>query len=339
MAGFTEGPSNLSIYWVSSTTIRACVAILLLIAISAAPGLAAADSSTDLELRSLADRARARQASIESQLASLDTQPAQPGTDAASERARLEDLRARNARVLEAYDTRLSRSSGSSASAGGPAAPESSGGGFLSGITSKVSGLFGGGSTSNPNGPTSQSWGGAGGGAGGFDLKTYLKDNWPGLVGGMVGSIAGGMIASRLAGGNKLAGIAGSLVGGWLGQKGGEMIAKMIRNRRGGGSSGGGQQYANAQPQYAPPTWSQSGGQPVYQSQGVQITYPAGYQGAPPAAPAGRSLAEQKELVSGRYQAYLASASNPQMQASMFQNYVQSKAQYDAMLRQARSTQ
>ena len=176
------------------------------------------------------------------------------------------------------------------------------------------------------------SFGGTAGGAGGFDIKTYLKENWPGLVGGMVGSIAGGMIGSRLAGGNKLAGIAGSLVGGWLGQKGGEMLHEMITGKSNG--SGASSAPAVAQ-QQAAPTYT-GGGQPQYQAPGVQITYPSNYAGVP-AAPAARNLAEARELMTGRYQSFLAAGSNPALQATMYKNYMDSKQQYEQMLAQQRA--
>lgn len=289
---------------------------------------ALAESSTELELRTLADRARARQATIEAQLQAASD----PG-----ERTRLEDLSARNSRVIAAYDARLSPGGGSPAAPSStPAAPESSEGGMLSGLTGKLSGLFGGGSASNPGGPESMSFGGTAGGAGGFDIKTYLKENWPGLVGGMVGSIAGGMIGSRLAGGSKLAGIAGSLVGGWLGQKGGELIHKMIKNKMGGGAEAP-PPNSYAQQQQATPTYTQSGGQPVYNAPGVQITYPSNYIGTPVAT--ARNLTEARELMTGRYQSFLAAGSNPQVQAQMYQQYMTSKSQYEQMLATQRAQQ
>lgn len=305
-------------------TIRASVIALLLLLTGVRAGRA--EGSTELELNGLAERARSRQSAIEAQL--------QATTDAA-ERARLEDLSARNARVIAAYDARLGGTP--AAPSNTPAAPESSGGGMFSGITSKLSGLMGGGSADNPGGPASMSFGGTSGGAGGFDIKTYLKENWPGLVGGMVGSIAGGMIGSRLAGGNKLAGIAGSLVGGWLGQKGGEMLHKMITGRSKGSGSGTQAAPTYAQ-QQATAAYTTSGGQPQYNAPGVQITYPQNYAGVP-AAPPARNLSEARELMTGRYQSFLAAGSNPQLQATMYQNYMQSKQQYEQMLAQGRAQQ
>lgn len=310
------------------TAFRAGMTALLLVMASARPGLA--QSSTELELSALAERARSRQATIEAQL---------QATSEAAERNRLEDLSARNARVIAAYDARLSGSGGAPAAPSNtPAAPESSGGGMFSGITDKFKGLMGGGDAFNPGGPISQAFGGTSGGAGGFDIKTYLKENWPGLVGGMVGSIAGGMIGSRLAGGSKLAGIAGSLVGGYLGQKGGEMLHRMITGKKKGSGSPTQQQAAPVytQQQQATPTYTTSGGQPQYNAPGVQITYPQGYAGVP-AAPAARNLAEARELMTGRYQSFLAAGSNPQLQAEMYRNYMTSKQQYEQMLAQGRA--
>lgn len=306
-----------------TTLIRASVIALLLI-VAARAGHA--ESSTELELNALKERAAARQASIESQLASA-TDPA--------ERARLEDLRARNSRVLAAYDARISGSAPAGAPAApsnSPAAPESSGGMF-SGLMDKAKGLMGGGSSSNPNGPESMSFGGAGGQ--GFDIKTYLKDNWPNLVGGMVGSIAGGIIGSRLAGGNKLAGIAGSLVGGWVGGKIADFIADKAGFKKGGSSA---PTAAPPQTQANPSTYTMNtSGQPQYQSGGVQITYPQGYQGAPVAQ--ARNLSEARELMTGRYQAFLAAGSNPTLQAQAYQSYMQAKQQYEQQAAQARAGQ
>lgn len=306
-----------------TTLIRASVIALLLI-VAARAGHA--ESSTELELNALKERAASRQASIEAQLAST--------TDAA-ERARLEDLRARNSRVLAAYDARLAGSTPSGTAAApsnSPAAPESSGGMF-GGLMDKAKGLFGGGSASNPAGPESMSFGGANGGS--FDIKTYLKDNWPNLVGGMVGSIAGGIIGSRLAGGNKLAGIAGSLVGGWVGGK----IADFIADKAGFKKGGSAPTAAPPATQANPATYTTNGnGQPQYNSGGVQITYPQGYQGQP-VARAPSNLSEARELMTGRYQAFLAAGSNPQVQAQMYQSYMQSKQQYEQLAAQARAGQ
>lgn len=291
---------------------------------------APAQSSTDLELAGLARNAEARQAAYESQLASLDSNSA--------EHARIADLRDRNARVLEGYRQRLgSSASGPAApSSGAPAAPESSGGMF-SGITSKISGLFGGGSSGNPSGPEAQSWGGAGGAAGGFSIGTYLKENWGQLAGGIAGSIAGGMIASRLAGGNKLAYIAGSLVGGWVGGK----IGGFVQNKffkKGGSSSGGDYAQTAPQQQQGPSGYTQTAGGTVYNAPGVQITYPQGYGAATiPPAPQASSLAEARELMNGRYQAFLASQSNPALQAQYYQQYMQQKSVYEQWVQQARA--
>lgn len=329
--GFTLSRRVSILFCVSTTTtIHACVALLLLVMPFARPARAdGSQSSTELELASLADRARARQSDIETQLAQ---------TSDANERSRLEDLSARNSRVIAAYDARISgsgSSSGSASPAGAPAAPgDSSGGGMLSGITSKFSGLFGGGSSSNPAGPSAQSWGGDSGGGGGFmsQMGTYLKSNWPGLVGGMVGSIAGGMIGKRLTGGSMLGGIAGSIVGGYLGQKGAELIQKMVT----GHSAGSAPQQAPAPTQQGPSAYTVAGGQPVYTSPGVQITYPSGYAGGTP-VPTTSNLTEAKELMTGRYQSFLAASSNPAMQAQMYQNYMQSKQQYETLLAQGRA--
>lgn len=325
-SGFTVVHGLLSILGVKTTLIRACVTALLLCV--AATGHA--QGNTELELNALKERAAARQASIEAQLAST--------TDSA-ERARLEDLSARNNRVLAAYDARLSGSgspaapsNSAAAPSNSPAAPESSGGMF-SGLTSKLSGLMGGGSSSNPNGPESMSFGGADGQS--FDIKSYLKQNWPNLVGGMVGSIAGGMIASRLMGGNKLAGIAGSIAGGWIGGKIADFIATKVRGNS-GSSSPQAQAPAPAQ-QSGPATYTtNASGQPVYNNGGVQITYPQGYTAGAPAAPV-RNLTEARELMTGRYQAFLAAGSNPTLQATAYQNYMQSKQQYETLAAQARA--
>ena len=234
---------------------------------------------------------------------------------------------------------------------------------MFSGMTSSLTGLLGGGSSSNPAGPSSQSWGGDSGSAdsssGSFmsSIGGYLKQNWPGLVGGMAGSIVGGIVGKRLTGGSMLGGIAGSLVGGWVGQKAGEFLQNKflgggsttasssssgggmlssITGLFGGGSSGSAPAQPPPQQGQPAPTYSTSGGQPVYNAPGVQITYPQGYQGAPP-VPSTTSLTEAKELMTGRYQSFLAASSNPQMQAQMYQNYVQSKNQYEQLLANQRA--
>jgi hypothetical protein len=311
---------------VNKQYIRATVALLVIAAANVLP--ARAQSSSDLELAGLARNAEARHASYESQLAALDPQAQ------ASEYARVADLRDRNARVLEGYRTRLgSSASAPAAPSNAPAAPESSGG-MLSGLTSKVSGLFGGGSSGNPAGPEAQSWSGASGGGGG--ILDMLKQNWGSLAGGVAGSVAGGMLASRFAGGNKIAYIAGSLVGGWVGSKVGGWVQNKFFNKGGSSSTGGGQQQA--QTQYGPSGYTQTAGGTVYNAPGVQINYPSGY-GAQTIAPApqAQSLAEARELMNGRYQTFLASQNNPAAQAQAYQQYMTQKSVYEQWVAQARA--
>src|SRR5262249_39205540 len=134
LQGFTPPLPLPSIMGVNTTIVRAGVAVLMMVMATAA----LAQGNTELELKSLADRARARQTDIQNQLAA---------TSDAGERARLEDLSARNSRVIAAYDARIgnSGSGAPAAPSSAPAAPSSSGGSMFSGITDKVKGLFGGG--------------------------------------------------------------------------------------------------------------------------------------------------------------------------------------------------
>lgn len=333
MKGFSVPASVPSILGVKKHYIRASVALLVLAVATALP--ARAQSSTDLELVSLARNAEARHATYEGQLAALDSNTAgmDPQTLAA-DRTRITDLRDRNARVLDGYRTRLgSSASGPAAPSGAPAAPESSGGMF-SGVTSKLSGMFGGGSSANPSGPEAQSWGGASGGGGG--ILDMLKQNWGSLAGGIAGSVAGGMLASRFAGGNKIAYIAGSLVGGWIGSKVGGFVQNKFFNR--GGSSGSRQAQTPPKQQYGPSGYTQTAGGTVYNAPGVQITYPQGY-GAATIAPPPRanSLTEARELMNGRYQAFLAAQNNPAAQAQMYQQYMAQKSVYEQWVQQARA--
>src|SRR5262249_9744258 len=105
-----------SIYGVKATSILSITYATLLLTLAASlPCYAqACDSSSNIELESLAQNANARQTTIESELASLDRRTPPPGVDAAAfaadtekERQRLTDLRDRNARLIEAYQARL----------------------------------------------------------------------------------------------------------------------------------------------------------------------------------------------------------------------------------------
>jgi hypothetical protein len=305
---------------------RLALALPLVVAVLAGsiPGRALAESgrSTDLELASLAENARARHASLQVDLASIDTRLQQPGgagnASLLSERARVAGLLDRNARVLEGYGSRLS------AGGSGPAAPDSSGGGG-GGIMSKITGLFGGGGASGA-GPVAESWGGSGSGASPTtDLKGYLKENWPGLVGATVGSIAGGIIGKRLMGGSWVGGIVGSMVGGWIGQKAGDFIGKKFRERSGRGEPAPGGSYA-ANGRDPVQVYGGPLGQPTGQ------VPPAAYQA--PALPAAQSLAEARELMQARYQVFLASTggkNDPSAQAGAYRSYMAAKAQYESM--------
>ena len=103
-----------------------------------------------------------------------------------------------------------------------------------------------------------------------------------------------------------------------------------------GSSSPQAQAPAPAQ-QSGPATYTtNASGQPVYNNGGVQITYPQGYTAGAPAAPV-RNLTEARELMTGRYQAFLAAGSNPTLQATAYQNYMQSKQQYETLAAQARA--
>ncbi|MBI4864439.1 MAG: hypothetical protein HY815_29895 [Candidatus Riflebacteria bacterium] len=270
-----------------------------------------------LDLSALAERARARQAAIEADLAALNNRTAPPGMDSATfaakqaeERNRLEELKARNARVVEGYENHM----GSASKSTGPAAPGSSGG-----IMDKVTGFFKGGS--GDSGPTSVAYG-ASGGMGSGGIMEYLKQNWPGLLGGTVGSL-GGYYVGRAVGGT-FGGIIGSVALGWLGQKAGEWIAEKIRERSGGSANQAPQVNGGRDPIQV------YGGNPFANQTGG--TSQAGAQVAP--VPQATSLTHAREIMQERYQQFLAGSStnaDPNLTATLYRNYMSAKSQYEQM--------
>lgn len=282
-------------------------------------------ASSGLDLSALAQRARDRQSAIDAELARFDSGQVPAGVDVAAERTRLQDLRDRNSRLLQEYDSRISSSgrpaAPSSTGATGPAAPESSGGGAFAGIMDKASGfmssLTGGGSSAagGPAGPISVSGpGGAGGG-----IMDYLKANWPGLLGSTVGSIGGYALGSRIGGG-KLGGIVGSLVGGWLGQK----LGNFVQDRFMGGKPGGGA------PQGAQPNPYYSGTNPGQQATGGGQFAP----GSLGSVPQTGDIAVAQRLMTEKYQAFMAMSGpnvDPNLRTVSYQNYIQAKQQYEQL--------
>ncbi|MBI4864390.1 MAG: hypothetical protein HY815_29650 [Candidatus Riflebacteria bacterium] len=276
-----------------------------------------------LDLSALAERAQARQSAIEAQLQALNSQTAPAGMDAntfaanqATERARLEDLKARNAKVVEGYQNHM----GSTSSSSGPA--EASSGGIMD----KVTGFFKGGSSSE-SGPTSVAFGASSMPTSAGGIGQYLKENWPGLVGGTAGSIGGyylgKIVGSRFGGiGGTVGGIVGSVALGWLGQKAGEWLGNKFLNR-----GGGSQQYQAPNPGYQ--GQNQAYGSPVY-NQGY-----GGYAGVSqvPMAPAA-NIYEARDLMQQRYQAFVAASgtnADPALRAAAYSNYMAAKAQFEQM--------
>jgi hypothetical protein len=304
--GFSEPDGPTIINDVKPSRLLITALALALVAFNVIPcraeNSASNDTSSGLGLATLADRAKARQASYDRQLATLREQNA-----SSAQIARVEDLRARNARVLSTYENRLA---GAAAPATAAAAP----GGGSDGLMSKLGGLFGA-SPASPGdaagGPVSDAYGS--GGTGGA-VMGWLKNNWPNLVGSLVGSIGGAYLGRMLTGGNKLGalagGIVGSFVGGWVADK----IAKMVKGHGGGGGggmmAGMGNSVSNLFHHNAPPA-----------------------QTRPPSGGA-TDLASAQSLMNSRYQQFMAASApntDANARASAFQSFMEAKSQFETL--------